>query len=97
MELPVFYGNKMRRKIKAGAGCEDLRVRCPYYYTVAAQAHAAMTASLTADEAFPAFILGTFRGRYKARGRRCAALRCDQAGRRGWRPPGARAGWRAGA
>lgn len=65
VELPVFYGNKMRRKIKAGAGCEDLRVRCPYYYTVAAQAHAAMTASLTADEAFPAFILGTFRGRYK--------------------------------
>lgn len=38
----MFYGNKMRRKMKAGAGCEDLRVRCPHYYTVATQLHAAM-------------------------------------------------------
>eukprot|EP00887_Chlorella_sp_A99_P005685 scaffold1.g5685.t1 len=65
VELPVFYGNKMRRKIKAGAGCEDLRVRCPHYYTVAAGLHAAMQASLTADEAFPGFILNTFRSRYR--------------------------------
>lgn len=41
-DLPVFYGNKMRRKMKAGAGCEDLRVRCPHYYTVATALHAAM-------------------------------------------------------
>lgn len=42
VDLPVFYGNKMRRKLKAGAGCEDLRVRCPHYYTVAVRLHAAM-------------------------------------------------------
>lgn len=137
----MFYGNKMRRKMKAGAGCEDLRVRCPHYYAVATRLHAAMQvrhasrlgcawagarragsaagralegqgtcegrvpgackrhsvlpalpvspspsqqathtpalrppcrssslqACLTADEDFPAFILNTFRGRYKAR------------------------------
>lgn len=65
VDLPVFYGNKMRRKMKAGAGCEDLRVRCPHYYSVATRLHAAMQACLTADEDFPAFILNTFRGRYK--------------------------------
>jgi hypothetical protein len=32
----------MRRKMKAGAGCEDLRVRCPHYYSVATRLHAAM-------------------------------------------------------
>ena len=65
VDLPVFYGNKMRRKMKAGAGCEDLRVRCPHYYRVATALHAAMVATLTADEDFPAFILNTFRNRYK--------------------------------
>ena len=45
VDLPVFYGNKMRRKMKAGAGCEDLRVRCPHYYSVATRLHAAMQAS----------------------------------------------------
>lgn len=44
VDLPVFYGNKMRRKMKAGAGCEDLRVRCPHYYGVATRLHAAMQA-----------------------------------------------------
>lgn len=38
----MFYGNKMRRKMKAGAGCEDLKVRCPHYYSVATELHAAM-------------------------------------------------------
>ncbi|EFN54484.1 hypothetical protein CHLNCDRAFT_59701 [Chlorella variabilis] len=65
VDLPVFYGNKMRRKMKAGAGCEDLKVRCPHYYSVATRLHSAMQACLTADEDFPAFILNTFRSRYK--------------------------------
>ena len=64
--------------MKAGAGCEDLRVRCPHYYAVAARLHAAMLACGTADEAFPAFILNTFRGRYKAR--RCGAGAAGLAG-----------------
>ena len=42
VDLPVFYGNKMRRKMKAGAGCEDLKVRCPHYYSVATRLHSAM-------------------------------------------------------
>ena len=70
--MPIFYGNKMRRKMKAGAGCEDLKVRCPHYYSVATRLHAAQQACLTADEAFPAFILNTFRSRYKVRG--CCVL-----------------------
>ena len=41
------------------------QIRCPYYYSVATQLHAAMQASMTADESFPAFILNTFRGRYR--------------------------------
>lgn len=65
VDMPVFYGNKMRRKMKAGAGCEDLKVRCPHYYSVATRLHAAMQASMTADEDFPAYILTTFRSRYK--------------------------------
>lgn len=67
VELPIFYGNKMRRKMKAGAGCEDLRVRCPHYYAVATALHSAMVATRTSDEDFPAFILNTFRNRYKVR------------------------------
>ncbi|KAL6767410.1 DNA replication complex GINS protein PSF3 [Auxenochlorella protothecoides] len=65
VELPVYYGNKMRRKMRAGAGCEDLRVRCPHYYTVAGGLHAAMLAGRTADEGFPEFVMATFRTRYK--------------------------------
>lgn len=65
VDLPVYYGNKMRRKMRAGAGCEDLRVRCPHYYTVAGGLHAAMLASKTADEGLPDFIMATFRTRYK--------------------------------
>lgn len=65
VDLPIFYGNKMRRKMKAGAGCEDLKMRCPHYYSVATRLHTAMQACLTADEDFPAFILNTFRSRYK--------------------------------
>jgi hypothetical protein len=65
VDMPIFYGNKMRRKMKAGAGCEDLKVRCPHYYSVATRLHAAQQACLTADEAFPAFVLNTFRSRYK--------------------------------
>lgn len=64
-QLPIYYGNKMRRKMKAGAGCEELKVRCPLYYTVAKELHAAMQATLTADETFPAFIINTIRKRYK--------------------------------
>lgn len=67
VDLPVFYGSKIRRKMRAGAGCEDLRHRCPHYYQVAIQLHEAMRFSRTLDEQFPAFMLSTFRNRYKVR------------------------------
>ena len=53
--------------MKAGAGCEDLRVRCPYWFSAALQLHAAMQATGTEDEQFPAFVVNTFRSRYKVR------------------------------
>lgn len=67
VELPIFYGSKMRRKMKAGAGCEDLRVRCPHYYTVAAKLHETMVDGQNADDTFPPFILSVLRSRYKVR------------------------------
>lgn len=65
ISLPIFYRDKMRRKIKAGAGCEDLRARCSFFYTVASRVHAAMQTTGTADESFPGFVSSTFAGRYK--------------------------------
>jgi GINS complex subunit 3 len=73
-ELPVYYGSKMRRKLKAGPGCEDLRVRCPHWYTAAGKIHAAMAATGSADEAFPAFVLSSFAGRYRELLTRAPAL-----------------------
>ncbi|GAB4822740.1 hypothetical protein N2152v2_009786 [Parachlorella kessleri] len=64
-ELPIYYRDKMRRKMKAGAGVEELKVRCPYYYTVGRELHSAMQATLTADETFPIFIMNSLRKRYK--------------------------------
>lgn len=60
---------------QAGAGCEELKVRCPYYYTVARELHAAMQATLTADDTFPAFVLNTLRKRYKVGPGRAGTLR----------------------
>lgn len=64
-QLPIVYGDKMRRKIKAGAGCEDLKARAPYFYSVAEQLHAVMSLAESADETLPAFVATTLRGRYK--------------------------------
>jgi GINS complex subunit 3 len=43
-----------------GAGCEDLRARCPYFYEVACKVHEA-----TGSEQVAAFVNNTFRARYK--------------------------------
>ena len=51
--------------LQAGAGVEELKVRCPYYYTVGRELHSAMQATLTADETFPVFIMNSLRKRYK--------------------------------
>ena len=50
----------MQRKLEAGAGCEDLRTRCPYFYTVAQQ----LSALCTQDRLAP-FVIKTFTNRYK--------------------------------
>lgn len=64
VQLPLFYGDNMRRKLRAGPGCESLH-RCPYFYTAALRVHAAMQATGSADETFPGFIQSTFAGRYR--------------------------------
>ena len=32
--MPAFYGQKFQRRLKAGAACEDLRMRCQHFYDV---------------------------------------------------------------
>jgi GINS complex subunit 3 len=64
VSLPIFYGDSMRRKLRAGPGCEDLH-RCPYFYTAALRVHSAMQATGSSDESFPPFIASTFTGRYR--------------------------------
>eukprot|EP00891_Asterochloris_glomerata_P004344 jgi/Astpho2/4344/e_gw1.00065.44.1_t len=60
VKLPRWFGRKMQRKLEAGAGCEDLRTRCPYFYTVAEQ----LSALCTQDRLAP-FVIKTFINRYK--------------------------------
>lgn len=62
--LPIVYSDPMRKKLRAGPGCEDLH-RCAYFYTAALRVHRAMQSTGTTDESFPAFIASTFTGRYK--------------------------------
>jgi hypothetical protein len=50
----------MQRKMDVGAGCEDLRARCPYFYEVACKVHVATGSDQVAD-----FVNNTFRARYK--------------------------------
>ena len=63
--LPIYYKDHMRRKLRAGAGCESLRVRCTYFYTVAHKVHEAMVGCGGSDKSFPDCISGTFAGRYR--------------------------------
>lgn len=60
--MPRWYGERMRRKIQAGAGVESLRLRCPYFYEVASRLHA-----LDGGPPVEDFAAATFRARYKAR------------------------------
>ena len=74
--LPPFYGDTMRRKLRAGAGCEDLH-RCPYFYTAALRVHSAMQATGSADETFPQFMATTFLGRYRDLLTKAPEVDCD--------------------
>lgn len=58
---PPFYGKKLRRKLKAGASCEDLRVRCPYFYDVGCTLHSLGAATPELAN----FLNETFADRYK--------------------------------
>ncbi len=58
--LPRFYGEKMRRKLQAGAHCEDLRSRCLHFYDVAE----ALT-FIVRQPALGHLAMMAFRGRYK--------------------------------
>ena len=57
---PKWYGERMRRKIQAGAGVENLRLRCPYFYDVALLLHSIERGPPLAD-----FAMKTFQARYK--------------------------------
>ena len=59
--LPKCYGKKMREKMRAGPGCEDLKMRCPYFYSVAMD----LQAFIYNDDALAPFVEKTFRDRYQ--------------------------------
>ena len=59
--LPKCYGKKMREKMRAGPGCEDLKMRCPYFYTVAL----GLQPYVYNDDALAPFVVKTFRARYQ--------------------------------
>ena len=50
----------MREKMRAGPGCEDLKVRSPYFYTVAAALH-----PVTESDTLASFVNTSFRARYQ--------------------------------
>jgi len=69
--LPKCYGKKMREKMRAGPGCEDLKMRCPYFYTVAL----GLQPFVYNDDALAAFVAKTFRARYQVSIRLAACVR----------------------
>ncbi|KAK9854786.1 hypothetical protein WJX84_003225, partial [Apatococcus fuscideae] len=58
--LPRFYGEKMRRKLQAGAHCEDLRSRCLYFYDVAEALN-----DIVHQPALEQLTMMAFQGRYR--------------------------------
>ncbi|KAJ7564820.1 hypothetical protein O6H91_02G034800 [Diphasiastrum complanatum] len=60
VNLPTFYGQKLRKEIQADPGCVDLRSRCPYFYELGCK-----LSPITSDPTLGAFLLSTLRGRYK--------------------------------
>lgn len=60
----------MRRKIQAGAGVENLRLRCPYFYDVAVLLRGIDRAPAVDD-----LVNATFRLRYKVRSWRLMRMR----------------------
>lgn len=65
VELPIYFKEHMRKKLRAGPGCENLRVRCAHFYTVAHKVHESMLATGHADDTFPQFISSSYAGRYR--------------------------------
>ena len=51
----------MREKMRAGPGCEDLKMRCPYFYSVATS----LQPYVLNDDALAPFVEKTFRERYQ--------------------------------
>ena len=51
----------MREKMRAGPGCEDLKMRCPYFYSVAMD----LQSFIYNDDALVPFVEKTFRDRYQ--------------------------------
>ena len=62
--MPPSFAGRMRRKLQVGAAVENLRARCPYFYTVAEHFNGMIT-----SEDIPAFVTATFTQRYKVSSR----------------------------
>lgn len=58
---PGVYGQKMRRRMQAGAEVEDLRIRAAFFYDVAAELQPLLSESIAP------FVTSVFRNRYKVR------------------------------
>lgn len=58
----------MQRRMEAGAGIEDLRVQCPYFYEVAEKLY-----SQTGDQAVARIATFAFEARFKVRPARCSS------------------------
>lgn len=65
VHLPIYFKDHMRRKLRAGPGCESLKVRCNHFYTVAHKVHSAMVATGHGDDSFPEFIAKAYADRYR--------------------------------
>eukprot|EP00249_Psilotum_nudum_P009592 c22029_g1_i4 orf=194-748(+) len=60
INLPSFFGQRLRKEVKADPACVDLRSRCPYFYGLGCK-----LAPLTADTTLGTFLLYALRGRYR--------------------------------
>ncbi|KAL3133359.1 hypothetical protein ABBQ38_007231 [Trebouxia sp. C0009 RCD-2024] len=61
VRLPPCYGKKMREKMRAGPGCEDLKVRSPYFYSVAL----GLQPHLYSNDTLAPFVIKSFKDRYQ--------------------------------
>eukprot|EP00892_Ulva_mutabilis_P006716 jgi/Ulvmu1/4416/UM002_0141.1 len=60
VKRPNFLGDRIQRRLTAGAACENLKARCPYYYSMAKE----FCALDSTDPAISHSIFSSFRERF---------------------------------